>query len=181
MEIVKASWSGEETAFVRRLYSEGVSIEDICNRLNSLGSGPTRSPRAVAFKLFKLGMISQDKLVSFDEKRDAKIKSKRDSGWRGAKNAVLKRDGYKCVICGEKKGLQFAHTVPFRRTMENKEIEAVTLCPKDHELFDSKNAFETKKIFEWMVSKYSDYEKKYKICEKFDMASNKDLMWIERV
>jgi len=119
-------------------------------------------------------------LVEFDESRDKTIKKQRDDGWRKAKNAILKRDGYKCVICGEKKGLQFAHTVPFRKTMANKEKEAVTLCPKDHEIFDSKNAFETKKIFDWMCSQYSDYEDRYKICEKYDMVSNKDIMWIER-
>ncbi|MDP2946952.1 MAG: HNH endonuclease signature motif containing protein, partial [Nanoarchaeota archaeon] len=97
------------------------------------------------------------------------------------KKDVFNRDKNSCVVCGSTGNLQLAHVVPFRETLKNLPMELVTLCKKDHELFDNFTEFETKKVFDYMCKIYDGYEKKYKITYRYNPITNRDLGEIKRV
>lgn len=179
------NWTREETDFLIRLFNEGKTFHEISERLNSLNevgssSFKSRSPKSVALKLVRLGLINKGLVEDWEKKVIQETIEKRKEKRVSTKIKVMKREGRSCVICDEKEDLQMAHIVPFRKTKVNKEIETVILCPKDHDLFDKNNAFEVKKVWDYMKKKYSNYEEKYKLCEKYNPLTNKDDMWVER-
>lgn len=52
--------------------------------------------------------------------------------WNRIKFEVLKRDNFKCQICGTHSKLQVHHVVPYLFCKEHKEANLVTLCQHHH-------------------------------------------------
>ncbi|MCR4284739.1 MAG: GcrA family cell cycle regulator [archaeon] len=183
--IMPMKWSREQTDLLIKLFNEEKSMDEIADHLNALIDGTpgfrnkvTRSPKAIAMKLFRLGLISEERVEEWANETEELTKTQRKDKLRDEKNKVLKREEEKCAVCGKRGKLEFAHIVPFRRTKINYAKEAVALCHEDHLLFDEKNAFEVKKVYDHMCKKYSDYWKEYKLCEEYNQMTNKDKMWI---
>ena len=182
------SWDKQQTNLAIKLFKEEKSFEEIADHLNAFiqeiytdsKKNIIRSPKAIAHKLQKLGYISETQLENFQEKKARKIEVKREFNRKDTKEKILKRDNYKCVLCDSKKDLQFCHIVPFRKTFDNIEKEAITLCEKDHELFDQNSEYETKKIFETMKKYYPNYDDEYKIISEFNPFTNRDKCEITR-
>jgi len=61
----------------------------------------------------------------------------RGNSWPEERKRALKRDGYKCVICGKDKeelgtSLHVHHIVPYRLTKNNSPSNLISLCRKHH-------------------------------------------------
>lgn len=66
-----------------------------------------------------------------------------DSEWRSVRDSVVKRDGGKCVCCGEKSNLHVHHIVPVREFEDSCEAHyienAVTVCASCHRNIEYNN------------------------------------------
>lgn len=181
------NWTREQTKLLIENFNEGKTINEITNIINENikdfrpGTIKTiRSYDSVAHKLKNLGLISKEKLNDMLKVKQVSKAFNRLNNYDGIKKYVFDRDKNSCVVCGAKRFLQLAHMVPFRETMKNLPAELVTLCKKDHELFDNYNEFETKKVFDYMCKIYPDYEKKYKMTFRYNPVTNKDMAEIKR-
>jgi 5-methylcytosine-specific restriction protein A len=57
----------------------------------------------------------------------------RDKGWeRYVRPKVLARDGFACVFCGSRQGLELDHVIPVAKGGTWTEDNAQTLCQKCH-------------------------------------------------
>jgi hypothetical protein len=57
----------------------------------------------------------------------------RTSSWRKRKYKTHRRDGYKCVVCGDSKRLE-THHLTYERIFVEKVRDLVTLCPTHHRM-----------------------------------------------
>lgn len=86
-------------------------------------------------------MIAKDETYFMDDNKSEGQTTRWAKGnYKETKRMVRRRDGLKCVACGEW-GSEIAHIVPFNRTWKGgyniKNI--VTLCERCHLIFDNKN------------------------------------------
>lgn len=79
-----------------------------------------------------------------------------------ARNEVLRRDGVRCIICGERHNLQIAHYISRARLGLGIPENLVTLCHYHHFNYDNgKGHSEIKKfIEEYLKAHYPDWENK---------------------
>jgi 5-methylcytosine-specific restriction endonuclease McrA len=183
-----AYWDKEQLKLLIESFKEGKSVQEITKIINEHikdsrpGAVKTiRTYDSVAYKLKNLGFISEKKLNETLKSKRSLVKFHRLIYYDDIKKIIFNRDKNSCVICGLKNELQLAHIVPFRETFQKEIMELVTLCKKDHVIFDSLNEFETKKIFDYMCNLYPDYDKKYKITYRYNPVTNKDLCEVKRV
>lgn len=57
--------------------------------------------------------------------------------WRARRNAVLKRDGFRCVHCGTTRRLQ-VHHITYARVGNERDDDLVTLCERHHAQLEGK-------------------------------------------
>lgn len=82
-------------------------------------------------------------LELLDQKRAEKVKSSKEYGeyiksneWQETRQRIIKRDRFRCVMCGEPKNLH-VHHITYENLGEEKDADLVTLCEKCHiELHD---------------------------------------------
>jgi 5-methylcytosine-specific restriction endonuclease McrA len=183
-----ARWDREQTDILMNNFNKGKTIQELTMIINehikSSRPGAVKTIRtfdSVAYKLKNLGLISEEKLNDALTVKRIKVKFNRLNSYDDIKKEVFDRDKNTCVICGSKNDLQMAHVVPFRETFKNLPNELVTLCKKDHKIFDELNEYETKKVFEYMCKLYPDYSKKYKVTYRYNPITNKDLCEVKRL
>ncbi len=167
-------WYDYEKRYIERFLLEGLLFEEIADKINSFRksraegkSCVVRSERAVTIQAFKMGLIQPEDFEKLEDKwkKDSEETLRKRANNSKQRENVLHRDGTKCVYCGSRDNVQFAHIIPFKQTKTNDEEEAVTLCQEHHKLFDEKNNSVTLKVFEWMKSCYSDYTQNYQLKE----------------
>lgn len=180
-------WDKEQTDLLIENFKKGKSVHKITMLINEhiKKSRPgilktTRTFDSVANKLKNLGLISEDKFNDILKVKKFNVQFNRLNSYEDIKKEVFDRDRNKCIICGEK-NIQMTHIVPFRETFKNKPIELVSLCFKDHKMFDDLCEYETKKVFDYMCKLYPNYDKKYKITYRYNPITNKDLCEIKRI
>ena len=166
-----ARWAQSEVTLLKKLWSQGESFEGISDALAVLNRKrgevegydrvAHRTPRAVAIKCEKFGLIAKSRLKNWEEHRTRETSQKRRKDLSHVRTAVFARDGNECVICRAKDSLEFAHIIPFRDTGVNRECEAVTLCSYHHKDFDAGCDKCNQKVFERMTSLYPDFELEY--------------------
>jgi len=59
-------------------------------------------------------------------------KAKYGKDWPKIRARIVRRDGGRCKICEEKKGLHVHHIIPFKISHSNEDLNLVTLCRKCH-------------------------------------------------
>ena len=169
MKSMPAKWSLGEEEIVKNLFKQEKSFEEISEAVEKHIKGLgydiycLRSPRAVAFRCEKLGLISKEDLEKWDKEQAKKTWRERGIGLRKIKENVFKRDNNECVSCGSKEKLEFAHIISFYNTRKNEEKEGITLCSKHHKEYDRGNNELTRLIFNKMNSYYPDYSKEYSL------------------
>jgi len=52
--------------------------------------------------------------------------------WPEIRQKVLKRDGYRCKICGSTHHLHVHHLIPWKISRSNEDLNLVVLCRKCH-------------------------------------------------
>ena len=169
----RASWTKNQEIILIGLFILGKPFQEIADELNGYikkeahgyDTGPHRSERAVAFKCCNLNLISQETLNEWDNKRKKYLATKRQRDLPETKSKVLVRDKNKCVLCDNIEGLNFSHIIPFRQTLLNIEVEAITLCNEHHKMFDDGENEITKVIFQKMCGYYPDYKEQYSLIE----------------
>jgi len=181
-------WTKDETKILIKNFNAGKTPREITIAVNDYiknsrpGTVKTfRTVDSIVHKLKNLGMISEKELSDILKAKRVLIDYNRLNNYDDNRNKVFERDGNKCAVCGVKENLQLAHVVPFRETLKTTPEELIALCRMCHRIFDSYNEFETKKIFDYMCKKYSDYEKKYKITYRYNPVTNRDLAEIKRI
>ena len=62
-----------------------------------------------------------------------KMKKFRGENWKEIRLDILKRDNFKCQLCGEKnKRLDVHHIIPYSETQDNSLYNLITLCKRCH-------------------------------------------------
>ena len=77
-------------------------------------------------------------LELLDQKRAENVKSSKEyeeyiksSEWQETRQRILKRDRFRCVMCGEPKNLH-VHHITYENLGEEKDADLVTLCEECH-------------------------------------------------
>ena len=97
------------------------------NRAKEQRVTPMTTARGVIFHALKHGLISSEQVSAFDKQQRS------DRALRGrisdqARQAVILRDGSKCLLCGSTDNLTVGHIIPISRD-GNSDIENLqTLC-----------------------------------------------------
>lgn len=65
--------------------------------------------------------------------KDQKAHQRRPDDWTLRTSYILKRDGYKCVICGSRDNLHVHHIVPVSVRPDHSEHNLITLCIRCHD------------------------------------------------
>lgn len=88
---------------------------------------PMTTARGVMYRALKHGLVSSAEVSAYD-KQQKKDRSKRGYISNKVRQAVLQRDGNKCLLCGSKDNLTIGHIMPISRG-GNSDIENLqTLC-----------------------------------------------------
>lgn len=92
--------------------------------------------KADADALIDNGYVTQDNMNWYITHWDIHrgVNARNNYQYRKWRQSVLKRDGYKCAICGSKKNLEAHHIKPFAH-FENYRLDinnGITLCRKCH-------------------------------------------------
>lgn len=166
-------WDGEQRELLLKLWKKPKSFNEIAsavndlNRLRAKQNGfdiiPHRTARAVAIQCQKLGLISVQERVEWEEKEVETRKKARANNRYPIRKEVFARDLNMCVVCKVNKNLEFAHIIPFEETRRNCAKEAVTLCKNHHKHFDKGCAKCVEKVYNRMCDCYQDYSNEYKI------------------
>lgn len=89
----------------------------------------TDSERQTAHKKFMEEYKERQNLAV----KDPKSHQRRPDDWTLRTTYILKRDGYKCVICGTQDNLHVHHIVPVSVRPDHSEHNLITLCIRCHD------------------------------------------------
>lgn len=136
-------WTKKESSLARGMLKEGESLEDISDALG------TRTPGAVGYKAVKFGFMTPGELKKWyreDRSRKSKERSKDLYRWR---NAVLEKDGHRCVVCKTEKVLEAHHIIPFREIKKHEVRLGITLCADCHSVVGTHPDNRNPRITQW--------------------------------
>lgn len=85
-----------------------------------------------------------------------------------ARKEVLKRDDYRCIICGSKHDLQIAHFISRARLGLGIPENLVTLCYRHHYSYDNGYYHNEIKLFisDYLKNKYPDWKQEKLVYKK---------------
>lgn len=87
-----------------------------------------------------------------------KTKAKYGKDWPAIRKKVLIRDGNRCRICENTKGLHVHHIIPLKISHSNEDLNLVTLCRSCHKMVESV----AWKLLENGAHRYQIYEASWK-------------------
>ena len=124
-------WTKSELSQVEELLANGESSDEVSEILG------TRSPGSVAYKAMNLGLISQDELSAWLEKRKKARLRERGFSRGPFRREVLQRDMSSCRVCGKDKNLDVHHIISLHKGGKSEPWNGITLCKHCHRKVES--------------------------------------------
>ncbi|MCJ7434714.1 MAG: HNH endonuclease [Anaerolineales bacterium] len=130
------TWTKETDKIFLELWGHG-SPAEIATVVNNWHSGnsrakghrlaPMTTARGVMYRALKHGLVSSAEVSAFDQQQKSD-RAKRGYVSNEVRQAMIQRDGNKCLLCGSQDNLTVGHIIPISRG-GNSDIENLqTLC-----------------------------------------------------